>query len=1372
MYASITGWALLLSIYVASDEVVFGIEVPDHGRRTRDDSNIIPRISFHLRLQREEASDDLVSRVEQEVLGMRKHASQPYDTKACEFHTLVTVRYSGDMATSEDRKEADETKECGSQPFTLALEIIEGGIIATVIFDSSQLDSAQSKRILRQYTYLLEQILMKRTRIADLSLLCDEDKRDLTTLSNQTTWSYQDTCLHDLILKHAATRPEELAICSWDGDMTYRVLNRLTKAAAEQLIQHGLRHGDIVPLCFRKGKWAIVAVLAVSMAGGICVMLDPSYPRSRAEYILAETGAQFVLGNRSCQGLFPNTSFLAIDDGFLDLSHTPDGAVLPLVRGQDTFCIVFTSGSTGASKGCMIEHAAFASMAGPFAARTHLESSSRVLHVASYAFVGGLAEIILVLQVGGCLCVPQEGEHLSRLPDVLRDMQVNWADLNPAMAETLNPLEAVTLKTLLLSGEPPTKMSIEIWAGSATVLNSYGSTESCSAFVISDAPLASNSSPGRIGKPFCGRGWIVDPMDHKSLLPIGAIGELVLEGPGIGRCYFKDPSKTSNSFLTAAPWIHHFGVSANSRLYKTGDLARYEEDGALYMVGRKDTQAKLRGQRLELGEVEHHIRRVLLGFMAVADVIKLRGSTQSTLIAFVPSQQGADEDGTECLDRTSRMLSVNIEALNSTLRGNLPAYMIPSAYISVPDLPLTQSGKIDRKRLREFGMGLSVDQVFASSKAIESISPTTNMERRLQKLWELTFKRPLRGLSVYDNFFQLGGDSLHAVKLISLARQESIRISFSDILKHPTIYHQARVATMVEDSPAQDPLSQLRGLLEDKSQQSGLGSDWAHCAKTIEAVIPATDFQTNILAGELSKCKTEVHLFCLDFDPPINSERLQDALLRFVAFHPSMRTAFGLHGDEVYQFFLKSVPAEVVLTATRDAPKSRTAHITSKVRIIEPEHLIYPLHFTVFNNNGRASRLVFRISHALFDGAIFTRFCKELQQLLSGERLALYTPYIGLIERFAKQRDEGLNYWRKLLSGAQNTALVERVLPAMYHPMKSILRLTVPLPPVASSEVSLSMVLNAAWALTLSDVLRSDDILFGMYVSLRNLGFDDARDTLGCCLNVMPVRVQLSTQHTTVKQLLQAVHSQFIESLPYVAVGEATIIRQCTNWPYWNRFNTLLLHKNEEDFNLEQESLQPFRIDDGERTSTCTGTLPDTMGDFADLEIITVPDTRRRCLIISAYYCEDLLHESMIETLGNIFARNIAALVSSHSSETPVSILQERPNVGIPRCLPQWLERHSCDQVPPEGFFMHSRTIKDAWRSVLKQDNETSTDILDHYPPSRPFWNDWHMIFAYELARYYTATLSIPVSMDDILENPSMNDQMRLLGERVDPDSQ
>jgi hypothetical protein len=546
-------------------------------------------------------------------------------------------------------------------------------------------------------------------------------------------------------------------------------------------------------------------------------------------------------------------------------------------------------------------------------------------------------------------------------------------------------------------------------------------------------------------------------------------------------------------------------------------------------------------------------------------------------------------------------------------------------------------------------------------------------------------------------------------------------------------------------------------------KQSRLGPDWAHCANIVEAVIPATDFQTTILAGELSKCKTEVHLFSLNFDPPIDSERLQDALLRFVAFHPSMRIAFGLHGDKAYQFLLKSGPAEVVLTATRSTSKSRTAHVTSEVQIIEPGHLIYPLHFTVFDNNGRVPRLVFRISHAVFDGAIFTRFCKELQQLLLGGTLAPYTPYISLIAMFAKQREPGLNYWRDLLRGAQNTALVERVRPAIYHPMKSILQLTVPLLPTASSEVALSTVLNAAWALTLSDILRSNDIVFGMYVSLRNLGLDEARETLGCCLNVMPVRVQLATRNTTVKQLLQAVHNQFIESLPYVAVGEATIIRQCTNWPSWNRFNTLLLHKNEKDFRLEQECLQPFRVDDDKRTSTCIGTLPDTMGDFADLEIITMPDTRCHSLTISMYYCEDVLPKSVTEAFGNIFARKIAALTSSHSSETPISTLQERLDVRLSRCLPQWPERHDCDQVLPEGSFMQSRTTKDAWRSVLAQNNERSTDILDDYPWSRAFWNDWHIIFAYELARYYTDTLSIPVPMDDILEHPSMNDQMRLL---------
>jgi non-ribosomal peptide synthetase component F len=1126
-------------------------------------------------------------------------------------------------------------------------------------------------------------------------------------------------------------------------------------------------------------------------------MLDPRYPKARVQRILEQAGAGLVVGSRNFRHVWPD-SFVAIDDTFFEAAaaaeEEEEGArcaspvqssqtlLLPAVPGSALFCLVFTSGSTGTPKACALEHAAFASMAAPFARAARLGPTSRVRHVAPYSFIGGLAEVVLALAAGACLCVPApEPSYLTRFPAVLRDMAVNWADITSGVAELLDPLEAPGLATLLLSGEMATRRAVERWAevDGVTLFISYGATESCSAFAVSEAPLRRSTNPGRVGMPFSGRAWIVDPIDGQRLLPDGAIGELVLGGPGLGREYLNDTARTQLVFLgSPPPWMK--GVSFDThdswhacRFYKSGDLAFFGPDGAIHLVGRKDTQAKLRGQRIELGEVEYHIRHLIPGHASIAEVIRPRGFPNEVLVVFVPSQAEETKDDQQSLQKTRRMLADGMDVIIAQLRGLLPAYMVPSAFIAIGQMPLTRSGKIDRKGLRDTGATLSVESVFGisapsgptdahRSKARLLSRP---MEHRLRKLWERTFERELKGATADVNFFRVGGDSLLAAKLSSLALRDGIELSFADVLGHPTLETQAQVASIIPQ-----PESRTRGPV-DLSFFS---------ASMKEKLTYATDFQASILAGELTWRASEVHFFTLNFDPPLSLDYLRSALLSFVSHHASLRTVFKIDHQKVYQMVLDKVPEDTVLSiVVWNRQKTAKPKVKTGPQIIKPDNLVYPLHFTLLRDTRDSQhihRLVFRISHTLFDGAIFTRFCTELRLLLSGKPLPTYYPYASLMESFAIRQAAGVEYWRSILSRAEPTELINRAHHPIHDAADSIVRHTVAFPDMENIDVSLSTMLNSAWAVTLSQLLNQRDVLFGVYVAMRNLASAEARHTLGCTLTVIPMRANIGREpappgmvktasHRTIPQSL---HAQFVASLPHAA--------SMVHAPSRPRLSTLLLHKNEADVREEEQEEVPFCVEGGgsgscSGTVTCRGTAADAVGGYGDdFEILTLPNTRAGTLTLEAYFCGRVIPEETAKEILCLFGRNLEHLVRGQeecvsvvaSTALPDSLRGLFPlRAASPPRVPGRAVEPLFSPVPPDHLV---EAVVDAWNAVFGDCWHAESTDLHRSNNGRPP-EDWHPIAAYSLAQRYRE-LGCSISMDDVLEDMSISGHATLLERR------
>lgn len=541
-----------------------------------------------------------------------------------------------------------------------------------------------------------------------------------------------NACVHLLFQQRAVNYPDAPAVCSWDGDLTYGELDRLSSKLARLLCSLGAGPEKIVPFCFEKSFWAVVAAMAILKSGSAFVALDPSNPRNRSESIIHETGARLLVTSPSqvdlTKGLVEDV--VVLSSSFMNSLEESAGDLLVEVGPQNAAFVLFTSGSTGKPKGIIQDHAAVCTMCMSYGEALFLDAGSRVLQFAAYNFDVSIVDIVDTLIHGACLCIPSEYERRNNTVDFMNRARVNWADLTPSFATTFIPDDVPSLKTLVLAGEEVKQEHVARWAGKVRLINCYGPAESsaCTAHVY----LHPHSQAGTIGRAMahaiC---WVSDVNDPDRLTSIGAIGELVVESPALARGYLNNPEKTNAAFIENPQWLRENGVVVSKRrLYKTGDLVRYQSDGSLRFIGRKDTQIKIRGQRVELSEAEHHlstypdVAKSLIAFPKSGEyakrlvaVVQLRSLTSPSL----------EEDALQLVSRTQlQSRGFGPSKASEWMMKYLPAYMIPTAWFVVESIPLTSSKKMDRKRVEIWLGDLSPTHQFCSSAGdleLSNLSP-------------------------------------------------------------------------------------------------------------------------------------------------------------------------------------------------------------------------------------------------------------------------------------------------------------------------------------------------------------------------------------------------------------------------------------------------------------------------------------------------------------------------------------------------------------------------------------------------------------------------------------------------------------------------
>lgn len=1104
--------------------------------------------------------------------------------------------------------------------------------------------------------------------LVDVDLCSERDFEQVASWNRDLPETLND-CLHVLLEQLAKSQPDKQAVFAWDGCLTYKELDEYSTKLALHLLDLSVGPESFVALCFEKSLWAVVAMFASFKIGGTCVFLEPSHPVSRLESILEDTNAKVLLSSPSTAPMFEGKvdRILQITgESILELDTDP-GRQLPVVKPSSAAIALFTSGSTGKPKGIIQEHTTACTSARTCAKTFNIKDESRVMQWAAYAFDMSVIDMLMTLTTGACLCIPSEHDRTNNLAESIRSMKVNISALTPSVARTLKTEDLPSLETLVFGGEAVLRDDITFWKEKVHVINAYGPAEAS----VCVAGPANSESPSNIGRAVGSVTWIVDQSNHKRLVPIGVVGEILLEGPLVARGYLNDPEKTRRSFIEDPPWLTQKRGAFHGRrgrLYKSGDLGKYNCDGTIQFMGRKDAQIKLRGQRIESGDIEHHLQACLPAkFRVAADVI-YPADDQNTprLVAFVGFEAGGDlQDGHDDSLELKLLIAQDYEnfipflkGLRKQLSGLLPSYMIPSTYLPVNRIPLTVSGKKDRKKLLLLGSQLSVSELalFASlqSRDTEKMDLLTEMEKKLARLWAEVLHLDADKIAAHNDFFQLGADSVNVIELVGAARYVGIKLTSQDVFQFATLTAMSFIAAESSQSSSTSSTphvqtAQSPNHVHRPETASELG--WTSTPSQdpgVERVVLAADMQAHMATSSLLSSHGWINYFAFDLRGPIDLYRLESSCKLLVQHHTALRTIFTVRDGRVLQIILKQYDPEFMRYKTSEGTKTLLKTLCQTEKKCEIQLRERVVRFLLVDRGIDYHTLIMRICHTQFDGTSLPLIYQDLRRGYLGSDLS-EAPQFSSFAEILRSKDslEAEAYWRTLLKDSHPTSILHHTAP----PYKNIINakvqhtiLSLSLTSIQAYGLTLATLVKASWAYVLSFLSGTTDVVFGFVTTGRNISLEGgAENVVGCCNNVIPHRVKLR-EASTVLNLLKQIQAQQIASLPYEYLGARTLIERCTSWPRYTRYSSGVNHQNYTNASLNSFSMGP--------ETTCDVSFQDLEFDRRDVQIYSYPPSKEDGSVkLAMAFCDHAIPKNTAQGMLDLLAKTIAQFAGNLQDE-------------------------------------------------------------------------------------------------------------------------
>ncbi|WGH92585.1 amino acid adenylation domain-containing protein [Auritidibacter ignavus] len=631
---------------------------------------------------------------------------------------------------------------------------------------------SETQRQLQQFIRALVAVVDDPHQFVGNVDLAGDELRDQLESFNQTGTVAVPAVLPDLFAQQVALHSQRLAVSGADGGLTYEQLDRGSNRVARYLIDLGVGPESIVAILLPRGVDALVSILGVIKAGGAYLPVDPEYPLERIDYILNDACPSFVVASssrgsgRSGEILIEDRPWQAVSDRVVEQQDR-----VRALGVDDPAYLIYTSGSTGKPKGVLVTHRGLADLAGQQQRSLEVTPNSRVLQFASLSFDAAVYEMVMAWCSGACLISVGSADLVpgTTLAETVKREGVTHALLTPSVLKVCNPDDFTTLRFLAVGAEACSAELVQEWAPGRLMVNAYGPTEDTVNSTITGALVPGEDAPS-IGRPFPGTSiYVLD--GNLNPCPVGVTGELFIAGIGLARGYFRRPGLTAERFI-ADPF-----AGGGARMYRSGDLARWNEHGEVVFEGRNDDQVKIRGFRVETGEVEAALLRVP-GVAQATVMVREDMPGHRQLVGYVVA--GSDD--------------VEPALVREQLRQWLPDYMVPAAVVELEKIPLTHNGKTDFRQLPR-------PELDDARLIVEPVSET---ERVLVQLYSEVLG--LDSVSTDESFFALGGDSIMAIQLVNRIRARGLSVKPADVFSSPTVRDLSSRICEVDAEGANSPV--------------------------------------------------------------------------------------------------------------------------------------------------------------------------------------------------------------------------------------------------------------------------------------------------------------------------------------------------------------------------------------------------------------------------------------------------------------------------------------------------------------------------------------------------------------------------------------
>ncbi|QIR41935.1 amino acid adenylation domain-containing protein (plasmid) [Tolypothrix sp. PCC 7910] len=1053
----------------------------------------------------------------------------------------------------------------GTSKFDLLIELDDRpeGIIGRIEYSSDLFDDTTITRMIGHLQTLSQGVVADPDQsISRLPLLTEDEWQFL--MSRNTVISYpQDTCLHDLFTAQVQRTPDNVAVVFEGSQLTYAELDQRSNQLAYYLQQHGIQSNALVAICIERSLEMVIAIYAVIKAGGAYLPIDPHYPAERIIFILEDAQPSLLLTqshikSQITQPLDQNCPTICIDTGWTLIQQQPKTTIHSSVTSDHVAYVIYTSGSTGKPKGVLVQHKAIVNRLLWMQDEYLLSSSDRILQKTPFTFDVSVWEFFWPLLAGACLVVarPEGHKDPGYLVDIIQREQITTLHFVPPMLSIFLEHPQVSncrsLRQVMCSGEA---LAYELQErffqrlSQAELHNLYGPTEASVDVTYWHCQRDSARRIVPIGYPVANTQIYIL---NKSLqpAPVGMAGELHIGGIQLAQGYLNRPQLTTEKFIPN-PFIHDL----NARLYKTGDLARFLSNGAIEYLGRIDHQVKLHGLRIEIGEIES----VLGQHTLVCEVVVMVRTTQANnkqLVAYVVPHQPVVPGREQSL----------IAEMRTFCLSKLPQGMVPAVFVFLDKLPLTLAGKVDRRALPE-------PDLSASLRISTFVAPQTSTEKLLTEIWSEVLG--ISQVSIHDNFFNLGGDSMRAIQVLAQTNQHGIDLSLAQLFEQQTIYALAKLCKS-------QPETATKNIVQVTAFSLISGADRQKLPDDVEDAFPLSVLQAGMIYHTERDPGTDVYhdlmgsRICL----PLVLGELRQVLKELSQRHPVLRTSIALMGfSEPLQLIHRDVTIPLMVEDLQHLSFVEQEKVIDGWFIEEKQQgfdwqkaplLCVKIH----QRDTNCFNLTLSFHHIILEGWSIAMLVTELFQLylaaLRKETTPLAPPPVSLFRDFVAteqrvvQSETAKNYWINKFADKPLSQLPRW--PASYRSkdQPGVLEIKVPLELserlkqlAYTARVPFKSVLLAAHLRMLKRHCNQSEITTGLVTNIRPETVDADR-VLGLYLNTLPFYLNLSGG--TWIDLVQATFKAEQEDIAFREYPLAELQRHLGHSPFETIFNIVHFH--------------------------------------------------------------------------------------------------------------------------------------------------------------------------------------------------------------------